>query len=68
MAKSSKVDEKRKNPAAVALSKLGASKGGKARAARLSAKRRREIAVKAITARWNKVERRGVESTITKSR
>jgi hypothetical protein len=33
-----------KNPAAVALGKLGASKGGKARAATLSGKRREAIA------------------------
>jgi hypothetical protein len=42
---------KRKNPAAVALAKLGASKGGKARAEKLSAARRSEIASKAATAR-----------------
>lgn len=41
-----------KNPAAVALGKLGASKGGKARAAKLSAKRRKEIAQKAAQSRW----------------
>ncbi len=41
-----------RNPHAVALSKLGASKGGKARAKSLSAKRRKEIARKAIKARW----------------
>jgi ABC-type phosphate/phosphonate transport system ATPase subunit len=46
--------QKKKNPAAVALSKLGASKGGKARAAKLSAKRRVEIARNAIAARWKK--------------
>ena len=33
-----------RNPAAVALSKLGASKGGKARAAKLSAAKRKAIA------------------------
>lgn len=38
--------------AASALSKLGASKGGKARAAILSAKRRKEIARKAAQSRW----------------
>lgn len=43
-----------KNPAAVALSKLGASKGGKARAAKLSNKKRSEIARKAAKARWSK--------------
>jgi hypothetical protein len=46
--------KKRKNPAAVALAKLGASKGGKARAAKLSPERRKEIAQKAISARWNR--------------
>lgn len=42
-----------RNPAAVALSKLGASKGGKARAENLSARKRKEIAKKAAKARWN---------------
>jgi hypothetical protein len=41
-----------KNPAAVALGKLGGPKGGKARAAALSAKRRKEIAKKAAAKRW----------------
>jgi len=41
-----------RNPHALALSKLGASKGGKARAKSLSAKRRKEIARKAVKARW----------------
>ncbi len=43
-----------KNPAAVALGKLGGLKGGKARAARLSAAKRRQIAKKAAEARWAK--------------
>jgi hypothetical protein len=43
-----------KNPAAVALGKLGGVKGGKARAAKLSAKKRKEIAKKAAKARWSK--------------
>jgi len=38
--------------AAAALSKLGASKGGEARAKSLTAKRRAEIAKKAAAARW----------------
>ena len=42
-----------KNPAAVALGKLGGLKGGKARAKVLSAKRRSEIAKKAAKARWH---------------
>ena len=41
-----------KNPAAVALGKLGGKKGGPARAAKLSAKKRKEIAKKAAAARW----------------
>lgn len=41
-----------KNPHAVALGKLGGPKGGKARAAKLSAKKRAEIAKKAAKTRW----------------
>lgn len=41
-----------KNPAAVALGRLGGLKGGKARAASLSKKKRSEIAKKAAAARW----------------
>ena len=40
-----------KNPAAVALGRLGGLKGGKARAAKLSAQRRSEIARGAVAAR-----------------
>ena len=43
-----------KNPIAAALSALGASKGGAARARRLSAGRRQEIARAAARARWRK--------------
>ncbi len=43
-----------KNPAAVALGRLGGLKGGKARAEKLSKKRRKEIARKAARARWSK--------------
>ncbi len=43
-----------KNPAAVALGRLGGLKGGKARAEKLSAKKRKEIAKKAAQSRWNK--------------
>jgi hypothetical protein len=43
-----------KNPAAVALGKLGGAKGGKARAARLTPGRRSEIARKAAAARWRR--------------
>ncbi len=41
-----------KNPAAVALGRLGGKKGGRARATKLSAERRSEIAKKAAKARW----------------
>jgi hypothetical protein len=44
--------EAAKNPAAVALGRLGGLKGGHARAKVLSGKRRREIALKAAQARW----------------
>jgi hypothetical protein len=43
-----------KNQAAVELGRLGGLKGGKARAQKLSAKRRKEIAQKAAKARWLK--------------
>ena len=49
--------EKKKNPHAVALSKLGARKGGKARAAALSPEQRREIAQRAARARWEKTKK-----------
>jgi hypothetical protein len=48
----SKPKEDTRNPHAVALSKLGASKGGKARAEKLSSERREEIALKAARKRW----------------
>ena len=41
-----------KNPAAVALGKLGGAKGGKARANKLSPAKRKAIARKAANARW----------------
>ena len=44
-----------KNAAAVALGRLGGLKGGKARAAKLSKKRRSEIAQNAANARWKRV-------------
>lgn len=44
--------DKGKNPAAVALGKLGGKKGGKARAAKLTAAERSAIAKKAAKARW----------------
>jgi hypothetical protein len=47
-----KIEPPKKNPHAQALSKLGASKGGKARAKNLTAKKRTQIARKAAKARW----------------
>jgi len=41
-----------RNPAAVALGRLGGLKGGKARAKKLSKKQRAAIAKKAARARW----------------
>ena len=43
-----------KDPAAVALGRKGGLKGGKARAEKLSAKRRTEIAKEAAKRRWQK--------------
>ena len=43
---------KRKNPAAVALGKLGGPKGGKARAESLTPKQRSDIARMGAAARW----------------
>jgi len=43
-----------KNPAAVALGRLGGLKGGVARAAALSPKKRSQIAAKAAKSRWSK--------------
>jgi hypothetical protein len=49
-------EEREKNPHAVALGRLGGKKGGKARAAALSAEDRRRIAKRAADARWRKVD------------
>jgi hypothetical protein len=43
-----------KNPAAVALGRLGGKKGGPARAKKLSAQRRKKIAREAARVRWNR--------------
>jgi hypothetical protein len=43
-----------KNPAAVALGRLGGQKGGKARAEALSPRKRSAIAKKAAKARWGR--------------
>ena len=49
-----KIEPPVKNPHAQALSKLGASKGGKARAKSLSSRKRSAIAKKAAETRWSK--------------
>lgn len=47
-----KKDQPGKNPAAVALGRLGGLKGGKARAKKLSQQQRSEIARRAAKKRW----------------
>jgi hypothetical protein len=47
-------EEPAKNPAAVALGRLGGLKGGKARAESLSAAKRKQIARQAAAKRWQK--------------
>ena len=48
-------EESGKNPAAVALGRLGGLKGGKARAQKLTAKQLSDIARRAAQVRWQKV-------------
>ena len=48
------VAETKKNPAAVALGRLGGLKGGKARALKLTLTQRKESARKAALARWSR--------------
>ena len=49
--------ESQKNPAAVALGRLGGLKGGKARAESMTPEKRSEIAKKAAAKRWGRDER-----------
>lgn len=51
--------EPAKNPHAVALGRMGGLKGGKARAEKLSPRKRKAIAKKAATARWKKTSENG---------
>jgi hypothetical protein len=46
-------EQPEKNPAAVALGRMGGKIGGKARAASLTPAKRKAIAKKAAKARWN---------------
>jgi hypothetical protein len=48
-----------KDPAAVALGRRGGLKGGKARAAKLTATQRSEIAKRAAAARWARQQAEG---------
>ena len=50
--------EREKNPAAVALGKLGGARGGKARAAKMTPEERSESARRAATARWRRAEKK----------
>jgi hypothetical protein len=50
-------EEPAKNPHAVALGRMGGLKGGKARAEKLSPRKRKAIAKKAAEARWNKASK-----------
>jgi hypothetical protein len=43
---------KKKNPAAIELGKLGASKGGYARAAKMTPQERSDAARRAVEVRW----------------
>lgn len=54
VSEATKEEKPEKNPAAVALGRLGGLKGGKARAEKLSAKKRKAIALKAAKARWSR--------------
>ena len=51
-----KPDDEGKNPHAVALGRMGGLKGGKARASKLTAEERKDIATKAALARWKRSE------------
>jgi hypothetical protein len=46
--------KRRKNPAAVALGRMGGKKSGKGRMEKLTPEQRRQLASKAARARWHK--------------
>lgn len=50
-------EDSKKNPAAVELGRKGGLKGGKARAAKMSAEERSESARRAATMRWQEARR-----------
>jgi hypothetical protein len=49
-----KIPQRKKNPAAVALGRLGGLKGGPATAKKLTKQQRSDNARRAVMARWNK--------------
>jgi len=53
---------RKKNPHAVALGKMGGSKGGKIRAAKLTPEERSASARKAAVARWSKERKKKQQS------
>ena len=59
--RSSMTTDKKKNPAAVALGRLGGLKGGKARMALLTSKERSELGRKAVLTRWSKDKSRDLK-------
>lgn len=61
--KTAKKKTKAKNPAAVALGRLGGLKGGKARAEKLTDIQRSEIAANAARSRWTQHKKDGNDGT-----
>jgi hypothetical protein len=61
---STKLPVPEKNPAAVALGRLGGLKGGKARADSMPPEKRKEIAQRAAKQRWANRENVGVGTTV----
>jgi hypothetical protein len=55
------IQEKKKNPAAVELGRLGGLKGGKARAKKLTSQQRSAIAKKAVQERWKKAKSKSAQ-------
>jgi hypothetical protein len=64
---STKLPVPEKNPAAVALGRLGGLKGGNGRAASMTPERRKEIAQQAAKQRWANRESKVVESTAVRA-
>lgn len=58
--------KQKKNLAAVELGRLGGLKGGKARAARLTAEQRSDIARKGARARWDRARSEPQDSAQTR--